>query len=90
MFGADTALVFDALQMIAVTAAFTGGAVYLIMRRPRKAAQEVATTAIPAQRDDLEDRVHVLQRIATDPATRIAEEFEQLEKADREAKEPTQ
>ena len=84
MFGADTPLVFDAIQMVAVAAAFTGGAVYLIMRRRPK-----AETAEPAatQKDDLEERVRVLERIATDPATRLAEEFEALEKADAQGKE---
>ena len=87
MFGADTPLVFDAIQMVAVAAAFTGGAVYLIMRRKPKA--ETAETAEPAatQKDDLEERVRVLERIATDPATRLAEEFEALEKADAQGKE---
>lgn len=84
MFGADTPLVFDAIQMVAVAAAFTGGAVYLIMRRKPK-----AETAEPAatHKDDLEERVRVLERIATDPATRLAEEFEALEKVNAQGKE---
>ena len=84
MFGADTHLVFDALQMVAVAAAFTGGAVYLIMRRkPKAPAQTPPATA----HGDLEERVRVLERIATDPATRLADEFERLEKADQAGKE---
>ena len=84
MFGADTPLVFDAIQMVAVAAAFAGGAVYLSMRcKPKAETAEPAAT----QRDDLEERVRVLERIATDPATRLAEEFEALEKADAQGKE---
>ena len=86
MFGADTNLVFDALQMVAVAAAFTGGAVYLIMRRSRsKDDTSNAPTAQPA--GDLEERVRVLERIATDPATRLTEQFEALEKAESQGKE---
>lgn len=84
MFGADTALVFDAIQMVAIAAAFTGGAVYLIMRRKPKATKAEAPTA---SADDLESRVRVLERIATDPATRLAEQFEELEKTDAQGKE---
>ena len=86
MFGADTHLVFDAIQMVAVAAAFTGGAVYLIMRRKPKAEVPEAPTA---HKDDLESRVRVLERIATDPATRLAEQFEELERDERLTKEPT-
>ena len=38
MFGADTPLVMDALEMLGVAVAVTAGAVFLIMRR-RKGAQ---------------------------------------------------
>ena len=86
MFGADTHLVFDAIQMVAVAAAFTGGAVYLIMRRKPKAEVPEAPAA---DKDDLESRVRVLERIATDPATRLAEQFEELERDERLTKEPT-
>ena len=84
MFGADTPLVFDAIQMVAVAAAFTGGAVYLIMRRKPKSEVPEAPAV---HKDDLEERVRVLERIATDPATRLAEEFEALEKTDAQGKE---
>ena len=84
MFGADTSLVFDAIQMVAVAAGFTGGAVYLMMRRTRKAA---VAEAPAARKDTLEERVRVLERIATDPATRLIEQFEALEKADAHGKE---
>ena len=73
--------------MVAVAAAFTGGAVYLIMRR--KHASATAPDAQPRGNEtgDLEERVRVLERIATDPATRLTEEFEKLEKADTQGKE---
>jgi len=89
MFGADTNLVFDAIQMVAVAAAFTGGAVYLIMRRKRAGAPASETQPRGNETGDLEERVRVLERIATDPATRLAEEFEQLSKGERQTKEPT-
>ncbi|MEL6540992.1 MAG: hypothetical protein AAFN04_07995 [Pseudomonadota bacterium] len=86
MFGADTNLVFDALQMVAVATALTGGAVYLIMRRSRgKDETGSAPAAQPAA--DLEERVRVLERIATDPATRLTEQFEALEKMESQGKE---
>lgn len=84
MFGADTSLVLDAIQMVAVAAGFTGAAVYLIMRRKRRVA---ALETPSAPKDDLEQRVRVLERIATDPATRLAEEFEALEREERQTKE---
>lgn len=86
MFGADTNLVFDAIQMVAVAAAFTGAAVYMIMRRSRgKTGTSNVNAAEPA--GDLEERVRVLERIATDPATRLAEQFEALEKTESQGKE---
>lgn len=82
MFGPDTNLIFGAIQMAAVTATFTGGAVYLLMRRKRKGASDASEAQPPATQSDLEERVRVLERIATDPATRLAEEFDQLEKVE--------
>ncbi|MEO1730749.1 MAG: hypothetical protein AAFR64_08425 [Pseudomonadota bacterium] len=87
MFGPDTNLIFGAIQMAAVTAAFTGGAVYLLMRRKRKGASDAAKINAPTAQSDLEERVRVLERIATDPATRLAEEFEQLEKPENQTEE---
>lgn len=83
MFGADTHLVFDAMQMVAIAAGVTGGAVYLMMRRKRQKPSGPAIEERLASNGDLEERVRVLERIATDPATRLAEEFEQLERAGR-------
>lgn len=84
MFGADTPLVFDAIQMVAVAAVVTGGGVYLLMRSKRK--KSAPTNSAPAE-DDLEQRVRVLERIATDPATRLATEFEELEQTQEAGKE---
>ena len=87
MFGADTELVFGAMQMAAVTAGVTGAAVYLVMRRKRKAGADAKPAPHATPKSDLEERVRVLERIATDPAKRLAEEFEELEKADKAEKE---
>lgn len=74
MFGADTPLVIDALQMIAVATVATGTAVWFFMRR-RKATE---TPAQAPQAGNLEDRVRVLERIATDRSIDLAEEIEEL------------
>ncbi|KEO89019.1 hypothetical protein EH31_13310 [Erythrobacter longus] len=76
MFGADTALVFDALQMSAVIAAVTGGAVYAAMRLRRKSKNRRAVDQVAGS--DLEERVRVLERIATDRSIDLAEEIEAL------------
>ena len=87
MFGPDTDLIFGALQMAAITAGVTGGAVFLLMRRKRKADPTPKAAPQDSAKGDLEERVRVLERIATDPATRLADQFEQLEKADKAEKE---
>lgn len=77
MFGADTPLVMDALQLAALAAVAGGGAIWLLLRR-RKGATEAQ---VPARREagDLEDRVRVLERIATDSNTAsLADEIEAL------------
>ncbi|MEL7454849.1 MAG: hypothetical protein AAFY42_03965 [Pseudomonadota bacterium] len=76
MFGADTALVFDALQMVAVTAVVTGGAVFAAMRVRRKSHNRRAIDQVA--NSDLEERVRVLERIATDRSIDLAEEIEAL------------
>lgn len=86
MFGPDTDLIFGALQMAAIAAGVTGAAVFLVMRRKRKGAPRSETSPKTNGKQDLEERVRVLERIATDPAKRLAEEFEQLERADRDEK----
>lgn len=86
MFGADTELVFGAMQMAAITAGVTGGAVYLLMRRKRNEQPKRKIKQHGTAKRDLEERVRVLERIATDPAKRLADEFEELERADKGAK----
>lgn len=77
MFGADTPLVMDAIQIGIMASAFGGAAIFLIMRRSK-------TSIKPQERApaDLEDRVRVLERIATDSAigdpSDLAEEIETL------------
>lgn len=76
MFGADTPLVMDALEMLGVAVAVTAGAVFLIMRR-RKGAQ-VEASASMTEPSQLEERVRVLERIATDRSIDLADEIEAL------------
>lgn len=74
MWGADTPLVIDALQMAAVAAIVGGGAVYAVLRLRRKSRPAVE----PHPKSNLEERVQVLERIATDRSHDLAEEIEQL------------
>ena len=80
MFGADTALVFDALQMVVVAALATGGVVYAVMhRRNNKHKTTRNREAIDSTpKSNLEQRVEVLERIATDRSIDLAEEIEAL------------
>lgn len=87
MFGPDTSLVMDALQMAALAAVAGGGAVYLLLRRRKRPAQSSGHAAAGLSgsetiRSDLEGRVRVLERIATDTAmsdpAELAEEIESL------------
>jgi len=74
MFGADTPLVMEALGLAAAVAAvgIAGTiAVFKLRSRPK--------TAEPtAPKTDLEQRVRVLERIATDQAQDLSDEIEQL------------
>ena len=74
MFGADTPLVFDALQMVGLAAIAGGVAVWYFMRRRKDTPSP--TTA--GQSDDIEQRVRVLERIATDRSVDLADEIEAL------------
>ena len=74
MFGADTPLVIDALQMIAVATVATGTAVWFFMRR----GKATETPAQAPKAGNLEDRVRVLERIATDRSIDLVEEIEEL------------
>ena len=76
MFGPDTALMFDAIQISAAVAAVTGGAVYMVMRWTRTSKNRRAVDRVA--NSDLEKRVCVLERIATDRSTDLAEEIEAL------------
>ena len=76
MFGADTPLVMDALQMAGIAVAVTGMGVFLLMRkRGKHAPTDEAAIEGPG---DLENRVRVLERIATDQSIGLADEIEAL------------
>lgn len=78
MFGADTPLVWDAIQMAGIVAVATGGAVWFFLRRRSTAP------AIKSEPDNIEKRVRVLERIATDRSTDLAEEIEALRVKEKE------
>jgi len=84
MFGPDTELIFGAMQMAAVVAGVTGGAVFLLVRKPwkkkTKSPDAPAAPAQPSAKTDLEERVEVLERIATDRSIDLADEIEALRK----------
>ena len=74
MFGADTPLVMDALQMAAIAAAAGAAGVFFLLRR-RKAD---SSGPEPRAKTNLEERVEVLERIATDRSIDLADEIEAL------------
>ncbi|EAQ27728.1 hypothetical protein NAP1_09047 [Erythrobacter sp. NAP1] len=76
MFGPDTALMFDAMQMSAVVAGVTGAAVYFAMRWRRTSKNRKVIDRSEGM--NLEERVRVLERIATDRSIDLAEEIEAL------------
>jgi len=76
MFGPDTPLVWDAIQMIGIAAAVSAGGVWLLMRRREAAPESGQPNADPKL--DLESRVRVLERIATDRSVDLADEIEAL------------
>ena len=79
MFGADTSLVIDALQMAGLAAVATGGAVWFVLSRRNSTNEPVAE----GKAGDLEDRVRVLERIATDRSIDLADEIESLRTTDK-------
>lgn len=79
MFGADTSLVIDALQMVGLAVVATGGAVWFFLSRRNSTNQPVAE----GKAGDLEDRVRVLERIATDRSIDLADEIESLPTTDK-------
>ncbi|MFU7528400.1 hypothetical protein [Qipengyuania sp. ASV99] len=80
MFGADTSLVFDALQIAAIAVLASGSSAYLLMRKRKSndAAHSPASYPKTASKSDLETRVRVLERIATDRSADLADEIESL------------
>ena len=78
MFGADTSLVMDALQMVGLAVVATGGAVWFFLNRRNSANQPVSD----GKAGELEDRVRVLERIATDRSINLANEIEGLRTTD--------
>ena len=76
MWGADTALVIDGLQIAAIATAVGASAVLLIWRWRK--AEPKHDDKTPKTATDLEGRVQVLERIATNRSHELAEEIEQL------------
>lgn len=76
MFGADTPLVMDALQIAALAAAAGAGAIWLLLRRTKRATGPEAKADQPDM--DLSKRIEVLERIATDQSVGLADEIEAL------------
>nr|WP_298897750.1 hypothetical protein [uncultured Altererythrobacter sp.] len=79
MFGADASLVIDALQMVGLAVVATGGLVWFFLSRRNSTNQPVAE----GKAGDLEDRVRVLERIATDRSIDLADEIESLRTTDK-------
>ncbi|RJY08088.1 hypothetical protein [Aurantiacibacter aquimixticola] len=75
MFGPDTALVFDALQIASLAVAAGAGGAWLLMKRRASRNLRIIDEG---QTGSLEERVRVLERIATDRPTELAEEIEAL------------
>jgi len=83
MFGPDTSLVIDAIQIgLVALGAGIGGT--LLFRRYARTNQGAPSPAEPETRGagSLEDRVRVLERIATDRPTDLAEQIEALRDGD--------
>ena len=74
MFGADTPLVMDALQMAAIAAAAGAAGVFFLLRRRKTDSSGPE----PRAKTNLEERVEVLERIATDRSIDLADEIEAL------------
>lgn len=80
MFGADTSLVVDALQVSGIALAVGAAGTWALLRRRKRGHENIARHS----RDGLEQRVRVLERIATDRSIGLADEIEAL----RDEKEP--
>ncbi|QUL39524.1 hypothetical protein [Erythrobacter sp. JK5] len=79
MWGADTPLVIDALVIAGMAALAGAGLVGLRLRNRRKSESRQPDNTKP----DLEDRVRVLERIATDRTQDLADEIDQLRSHDK-------
>ncbi len=75
MFGADTALVIDAIQIGAMAVIAGAGSAWLLLRR-RASRNSLAIES--SKTGTLEERVRVLERIATDRPVELAAEIEAL------------
>lgn len=80
MFGADTPLVMDAIQIAGLAAAAAAAAVWFIQRRRKGGGSKPDASKGPGE---LEQRVRVLERIATDRSADLAEEIEDLRRTER-------
>lgn len=76
--GADWPLVQDAIVIAALALAAGGGAAALFLKLRGKSADHTADSAKTDSKLDLEQRVRVLERIATDQPRILAEEIEAL------------
>ncbi|WP_432199652.1 hypothetical protein ACRAQ7_07950 [Erythrobacter sp. W53] len=80
MFGPDTQLVIDALQIGAIAVVVGAAGCWLALRRRQHKSATDQSTASPdnSQAGTLEDRVRVLERIATDRSIDLADEIDAL------------
>lgn len=83
MFGPDTSLVIDAIQigLVALGAGIGGTLLYRRFAGTNRGARKNAGHS-SAVAGSLEDRVRVLERIATDRPTDLAEQIEALRDGD--------
>lgn len=83
MFGPDTALMIDAIQIgVLALGAGAGGAWLLLRRRTSRNNRVIEEN----RGGSLEERVRVLERIATDRPSELAAEIEALRSTNAEAK----
>ena len=75
MWGADTALVMDAIQVGGIALAAGGIAAWFFFKRR---VQRVPSNKPAEPATNLEQRVQVLERIATDRAIGLSDEIEAL------------
>lgn len=80
MFGPDTHLVIDALQIGAIAVAVGAAGCWLALRKRqhKSVTDQNAASSDKGQAGTLEDRVRVLERIATDRSIDLADEIEGL------------